>query len=430
MGLAQIGSAVTELKLVNARGEVLTVDETGARAAGRIEVDPTLTLGLVRCSYGLCGIVVEVTFDTERLTVLWNRFAWLTVASPFRPDERSDRIAVPPVSAVLDGADTALAFLQPYHGGLLVERRTALGAADIGAEDTLRRSVRDWVWEWGASGATTFLAGVADTASGSPVKGMARIAASTAEAVTAALTENRLTQRFFRRRPLAGTLAQAAARVVEAVPDGLRPPAGDVSDPVADEVHFARLIGLFDKATGPFFEQFVEGYRAYRSDSLVDFSHDRDTFFDFTFWAFPERDWDTLVPDYIRFCRDYTRQHDGYRPALFTEIYFICQDDRSWLSFSADGPVFTLDMVDNRPDDPQWKAMNRAYNVWAVEHGGRPLLNQTKELEATPAVVGRAYGARWQRFSEAVWAANPATAEAPAGRFVSRYFQALLSPRP
>lgn len=417
-GLAQIGSAVVAVTLVDAQGELVTVDERSGPGG--------LSLELVRCSYGLLGIIVEVTFATVPRALLANRFAWLPVASTFDPAQE-DHIAVPTVAEIFAGADAVLAFLQPYHGGVLIERRTAIGDDKITPEDQMRREVRDWIWEWGASGATTLLAGMADVASGSPAKGAARMAAASVELLSAALLENRLTRALFAGHPPSPTLGRAFAEIHERLPRETRTPPPDV-DPSSEEAQFARLLPLFDKPTGPFFEDLVRGYRAYRSDSLVDFSHDRATFFDFTFWAFAERHWDRLVPEYIRFCRDYSRRHGGYRPALFTEIYFIPQDRHSLLSFSADGPVFTLDMVDNRPDDARWRAMNRAYNLWAAEHGGHPLMNQTKELEATPEVLSRAYGEAWARFSRAVWAANPAAPDAPDGRFVSSYFKKLLTP--
>jgi len=432
-GLAQIGSAVVSVTMVNARGEVLVVDETGATVQGSGRRDPTPTLGLVRCSYGLLGIIVEVTFDTVALTLLENRFVWLPVADPYDPAQSHDTIFVPTVSQVFGEADAVLAFLQPYRGGILAERRRVAGPGEPSAEDRARRALRDWIWEWGASESVTALVALSallgDGGGGHPLR---TLLATGIEAAHAAVTEH-LPRVLAGHLPLptlradhggSGVLRDAAAHVRDVL-SAASPPVADHDSPLT-----ARLLRLFDNATGPFFEALLQGYRSYRSDSLVDFTDRRETFFDFTFWAYPEGEWDTIVPAYIRFCRDYARQHGEYRPALFTEVYFIGQDTHSVLSFSADGPVFTLDMVDNRPTDPRWRAMNRAYNAWAADHGGRPLLNQTKELEATPGVIARAYGNAWQRFSQEVWAANPATAAAPDGRFVSGYFARLLAPRP
>jgi len=427
-GLAQIGSTVVSVRMVDARGDVLVVDETGATAVATGRRDPGLTLGLVRSSYGLCGIVTEVTFETAPLTPLDNRFDWL----PFR-DGR-----IPSVREIFtdpDGqqADAVLAFLQPYHGGVLVERRKVAREEklEFTVDDRMRREVRDWIWEWGASGVTTFLAGTADLGSEQADKGAAQVARSGAELLRAALTDNPLTRPLFKRKPPSDLLSKAASLALAEIPPAMRRPARRDHHSVSDDAQFAELLQLFDRPMGPFFEHLVRGYRAYRSDSLVDFTHDRDTFFDFTFWAFPERDWDTLVPAYVEFCREFARDNGGFRPALFTEVYFISQDARSWPSFSPDGPVFTLDMVHSVPNDETWKTMNVEYNRWAAGRGGRPLLDQTKQLDLTPEVLARACGEPWHRFREAVWAANPPLPDAPDGRFVGGgFFQTLLGPRP
>lgn len=256
---------------------------------------------------------------------------------------------------------------------------------------------------------------------------MRRLLAIALESLFAGVTDNvfRSVLRLPTPARLPGTLVRRLRE--RALERSLRASAG--ADPGDDSPLSAALLRLFDLVPGPFFEGFLQGYRAYRSDSLVDFRHGRQTHFDFTFWAFSEAAWPGLVEEYIRFCRDHARNNDGYRPALFTEIYFMPRDRRARVAPSIDGPVFTLDMVDNRPPDPRWKAINRAYNEWAVAHGGRPLLNQTKELEATPDVVRRAYGAAWKEFSAAVWKANPPLPGAPNGRFVSGFFAPLLDPR-
>src|SRR5438552_16968996 len=65
----------------------------------------------------------------------------------------------------------------------------------------------------------------------------------------------------------------------------------------------------------------------------------------------------------------------GTIPALMSAV------DRSLLAFAPDEHVFTLDMVHNGPDDADWKDMNEACNRFAVQSGGRPVLNQTKQLD-------------------------------------------------
>jgi hypothetical protein len=72
-------------------------------------------------------------------------------------------------------------------------------------------------------------------------------------------------------------------------------------------------------------------------------------------------------------------------------------------------------MVHNEPNNPDWHALNEAYNEFAVRHGGRPLLNQTKRLPQTPHVVGQALP-EWAAFKAEV-AASPAGPRFLAGSF-------------
>jgi hypothetical protein len=166
----------------------------------------------------------------------------------------------------------------------------------------------------------------------------------------------------------------------------------------------------------------IGSFHGDRVDSMLDFDRRRPDYFDFTFWAIPVSRWRVVIPAYLAFCREHLAR-TGFRPALPTEIYLIRQDAQSRLSFSAAEDIFTLDMVDCRPrppgDDARWRAMNREFNRFVASHGGRPLLNQTKEL--TGPVVARALGDDWRAFAALV------QKEDPAGRFLSDYFRELLA---
>lgn len=149
-------------------------------------------------------------------------------------------------------------------------------------------------------------------------------------------------------------------------------------------------------------------------------------------WAFPRSLWPPIVRDYLTFCADFLDK-TGYRPAIFTEVYFIDQDRNSWLSFSPDEPIFTLNMVDSPREingawrwDDRWFEMNRRFNLWAVakdhtgkECRGRPILNQTKELQRTPQVLPQAFGKDWHKFVARVQRQDPD------GRFRSNFFTSL-----
>jgi hypothetical protein len=208
-----------------------------------------------------------------------------------------------------------------------------------------------------------------------------------------------------------------------------------------------QLLALFDLVPSTFFETGIGGFNGYRSDSMIDFAPSRGTCFDFTFWAYPLDRWQEIVAGYFAFCDDSLR-NTGFRPTLFTEVYFMGRDTTSLLSPGANGPVFTLDTVHSGPKDAEWKAFNELYNVWAAKHGGRPLLNQTKHLESTPDVsevrLRDAFGdewatfstrvlrqaftpAEWEAFTAMVRRANPPLPGAPGGRFVSDFFERLLT---
>ena len=150
---------------------------------------------------------------------------------------------------------------------------------------------------------------------------------------------------------------------------------------------------------------------------MIDFAMHPPDPFDFTFWAFPVDRWETVVPAYLKFCEDTAPQ---FRASLFTEVYLISKDDNAALSFCPDTDVFTLDMVDHRPRDPGWHELNRAFNKLAIkpEHGGRPLLNQTKHL--TKNDLEKSLRERWKKFGELV------THDDPQGRFRNDFFDSLL----
>ena len=159
------------------------------------------------------------------------------------------------------------------------------------------------------------------------------------------------------------------------------------------------------------------GFRGWRSDSMIDFKFDRSHYFDFTFWAIPLSRWEEFIPQYVAFCRDYLRE-TGFRCSLGSEVYFINRDQHALLSFSSSEDIFTMDLVDSRPNDPDWIEFNRRFNVLATRFGGRPLLNQTKQLSRD--VVYQTLGEDWKRFL------SYREQNDPDGRFLSKYFRDLI----
>jgi L-gulonolactone oxidase len=133
-GLGQISSTVVGVKLVNAQAEVETIT---------VEGDPD-KLQLIRSSYGLLGVIFEVTFSLQKTLLLNYRYASFPL----------DRL--PTHNRIFDGADGVLAFLLPYSNRLLVERRfLAPEGASISLLSKLKRWLRDKLWENVASWLTT-----------------------------------------------------------------------------------------------------------------------------------------------------------------------------------------------------------------------------------------------------------------------------------
>lgn len=350
-GFGQVGSAIIEVKMIDARGEDVTV--TG----------PDLVE--IRSSYGLLGIIYEVTFQAEPLVPLHNSHEFISFPAN----------APPSIEAIFGDAQAVLGFLEPYRPGILVERRRRLPPdTPISGADTLKRKVRDWLWEWGASEGTTLLTTLGQTLD--PLFGHHVLGAT-----------------------LGGIVRSALRRL------------GETDHPATN-----KLLGIFD-VLPPEILHALGGYASYRSDSTINFTRERSTYFDFAFWAYPVSRWAEIVPKYLEFCDEHLRR-TGFRPALFTEVYFIARDNGSLLAFAPTEHVFTLDMVHNEPDSPDWKRMNEEYNRLAVALGGRPLLNQTKQLDATPGVVGQALP-EWAPF-KAKLRTTPAFDRFCAGTFFDR----------
>jgi hypothetical protein len=133
-GLGQITSTVVRVKLVNSRGEVEEVSESG---------DPE-RMRAVRCSYGLFGIIYEVTFRIQPFVQLHNSYESLRLEP------------TPSVERIFGEADGVMSFAQPYYRRLIVERRKVV---DRGVSttpfDVLKRKCRERAWENGVSFLTT-----------------------------------------------------------------------------------------------------------------------------------------------------------------------------------------------------------------------------------------------------------------------------------
>ena len=139
----------------------------------------------------------------------------------------------------------------------------------------------------------------------------------------------------------------------------------------------------------------------------------------FTFWAFPRAQWLATYLAYLDFTDEYFKT-TGFRCNMPLGSYHIRQDANSLLSYTQDGEVFSIDPIHAPTDEAAWQAFLRAFNDFAAERNGFPLLNQSPFV--TQKHVVAAYGQRWLQFSAAVKSMDPA------GRMLNPYFAALLSP--
>jgi hypothetical protein len=317
-GSGQVSSTAIGVRLVNAKGEVETITE--ARDQDRLRA--------IRSSYGLLGVIFEITFRIQRLSILSYEYKSFKLTPLPSRDELSG------------GADGVLGLLLPYSNRIVVERRVLSGNAPISRFSRLKHFLRGKLWENGVSFFATLL----------PYNW------------------------FFR---------------------------------IEDKMIGLTLVGI----------SHLGGFRAHRSDSMIDFKFDRGHYFDFTFWAVPVSHWEEFIPEYLDFCRDYLRK-TGFRVSLLSEVYFINKDQRALLSFSSEEDVFTVDLTDSRPNDPYWIEFNRRFNVFVARFGARPKLNQTKQLNRD--IVYQTLGEDWKRFL------SYREQEDPDRRFLSKFFEDLI----
>jgi FAD/FMN-containing dehydrogenase len=139
----------------------------------------------------------------------------------------------------------------------------------------------------------------------------------------------------------------------------------------------------------------------------------------FTFWAFPRANYVKNIKDYVKWADDYYDQHK-FRCNMPLGSYFIRKDRSSLLSYTWDGDIISLDPIhapsEREPD--AWPTFLEAFNEWAHERGGIPLLNQSPFV--TKAHVVAAYGDRWKKLGDWLKVVDPNR------RMVNEFFGALL----
>jgi hypothetical protein len=138
----------------------------------------------------------------------------------------------------------------------------------------------------------------------------------------------------------------------------------------------------------------------------------------FTFWAFPRANWLDNLKAYLDFADAYFKQ-TGFRCNMPLGAYFIRADQNSLLSSSYNGDVFSIDPINAVTDVAAWHAFLAAFNDFATQREGVPLLNQSPLV--TRAHVEAAYSERWTQLSAWVKTMDPK------GRMLNPFFADLLS---
>jgi hypothetical protein len=140
----------------------------------------------------------------------------------------------------------------------------------------------------------------------------------------------------------------------------------------------------------------------------------------FTFWGFPRAQWLATLRAYLDFADAYFKR-TGFHINMPCGAYHIRKDQSSTLSYSWDGDAFSLDPIHAPADLGAWQDFLKAFNEFAYQHGGSPLLNQSPFVERRH--VEQAYGQRWADFSAWVREMDPDE------RMLNPFFSNLLTPK-
>jgi len=155
-------------------------------------------------------------------------------------------------------------------------------------------------------------------------------------------------------------------------------------------------------------------------DKIIDYRNTPDSArYAFTFWAFPRAQWLDTLRAYLDFADQYF-QTTGFRCNMPLGAYHIRLDTSSILSYTHDQEIFSIDPIHASTDDTVWHAFLQAFNDFAAQRNGIPLLNQSPFITAQH--VQAAYGQRWTDFAQWVKTSDPT------GRMLNPFFAALLQP--
>jgi FAD/FMN-containing dehydrogenase len=162
------------------------------------------------------------------------------------------------------------------------------------------------------------------------------------------------------------------------------------------------------------------GFTLYAPDKTVNYSETpASARYAFTFWAFPRAAYVKNLKDYVKWAEDYYKQKK-FRCNMPLGSYFIRKDQSSLLSYTWDGDIISLDPIHAPGEKEQaaWAAFLQAFNEWAHQRGGIPLLNQSPFVKKAHVVA--AYGDRWKKLSDWLRTVDPER------RMVNPFFAELL----
>lgn len=186
------------------------------------------------------------------------------------------------------------------------------------------------------------------------------------------------------------------------------------------EIRNALQQGSFDLAKFLYEElHLLGGITLLAPDKTIDYHNTpQNARYAFTFWAFPRAQWFEIYRAYLDFADAYFAK-TGFRCNMPLGAYHIRKDNGSLLSYSPDGEVFSIDPIHAPTDLLAWQNFLKAFNDFAAQRGGVPLLNQSPFV--TRQHCEAAFGVRWKQFSAAVKQADPN------GRLLNPFFAELLS---
>jgi FAD/FMN-containing dehydrogenase len=321
----EVNAHVTRIKWVSPSGELAEASETGL---------PEL-LRLVRSSYGLCGVVYEVTFRIKPVEAI--RFTYIP--------RRVEELTQGEVDAIIDSAEGLVCWTVGKTANFQVRSH----AVRAGALGTVAAAIRRRLWNH--------------------------------------------------------TEAHAGRLIDLYAPKSLHDP--------LQNAWFSGSRTVFSTL------RLSGGFTLDNPDKIVDYrSTPPSCKYAFTFWAFPRAQWLATLKEYLTFADQHFDQY-GFRCNMALGSYFIRQHRSSLLSYAYDGDVFSIDPIHAYTDRPAWDRFLQAFNAFAYERGGVPLLNQSPFIEKKH--VETAFGDRWREFSR--WVKS----QDPTGRMQNPFFADLLS---